>query len=347
MALYRVSLRTISRGRGQLAVATAAYISGDVLYLESEHWTYDWSWRAKDVAHSELFGAHGWSREELWNEAEWAEGRWDGVTARELILALPHELSLPEQIALACEFAEWLSDRYGVAADLAVHLPNVRGGQDERNVHAHLMFTVRGMSPEGLRDRTEVWDDMKTGGPELKMVRAEWRRMYNEALERAGLEIRVDERSYTDQGLERLPGVHLGPVRSELERAGSPTEAGDYNRRVELLNRIRAAIGPELDWDWQGKAKTFSDKDGHRAYSACRGVLFRLRQSEATLEQDPRALSSDQRREIRVLRKELVALQDVLRPFRDAVREERIRRRKLHEQEKKRSRGKSGRSRTE
>lgn len=35
----------------------------------------------------------------------------------------------------------------------------------------------------------------------------------NEALAEAGLEVRVDHRSLRDQGIDRTPGVHLGPAK--------------------------------------------------------------------------------------------------------------------------------------
>jgi hypothetical protein len=82
MALYRLAIRTVSRGKGAVSVAVAAYISGSRFHNLRELTTYDFTWR-QDVVFTELVGNYGRTSEELWNLAERRELRWDGVTARE------------------------------------------------------------------------------------------------------------------------------------------------------------------------------------------------------------------------------------------------------------------------
>jgi len=58
---------------------------------------------------------------------------------------------------------------------------------------------------------------------------------------RAGHEVRIDHRSYTEQGIERLPGVHLGPTVQAMEARGiihsRPEMRGSDTVAVGALNR--------------------------------------------------------------------------------------------------------------
>ena len=58
-------------------------------------------------------------RSTLWNAAEAAEKRKDARVAREIEVALPHELTADQRLELTREFAQGLADRYGVAVDFA------------------------------------------------------------------------------------------------------------------------------------------------------------------------------------------------------------------------------------
>jgi len=74
---------------------------------------------------------------------------------------------------------------------------------------------------------------------ELEKVRRVWEELANNALERSGIDARIDHRSYADQGVDRLPTSHLGPAVSTMERDGILTRAGDHNRIVSTINLVR------------------------------------------------------------------------------------------------------------
>lgn len=90
------------------------------------------------------------SRASLWNAAEASETRKNSRVAREVILALPHELTDTERQALARDMALYLVERYRVAVDVAIHAPCEGDGHDPRNHHAHLLFTTRELTQEGF-----------------------------------------------------------------------------------------------------------------------------------------------------------------------------------------------------
>lgn len=174
-AAYRAgeALRERSGGADREAVSAAelaAYRSGGTL-ADGAGAVHDYS-RKQGVAYSEIVLPDGvsaaWARdrEALWNAAEGAEKRKDARVAREWRVALPHELSHDERIELARDFAHLIAERYGVAADLAVHAPSTSG--EQRNWHAHILCTTREISDEGFgRKAVLEWSNKRLAEKEL------------------------------------------------------------------------------------------------------------------------------------------------------------------------------------
>jgi len=139
-------------------------------------------------------------RSKLWSGAELAENRKNSVVAREVEVGLPAELTAAEREELATGFAAHLVDRYGVAAEVSIHEPSRDG--DQRNHHAHILFTTRRMDETGFTEKTRELDDKRTGPEEIEAIRKDWETFQNRALERAGQEKRVDHRSLSAQRTE-------------------------------------------------------------------------------------------------------------------------------------------------
>ncbi len=222
MAIYHCSLKVFSRSEGHSAVAAAAYRSGSILKDERAGRIHRYHKRtgvadtfilAPPCAPKSLL-----TRAELWNAAEASENRKNSRVAREVILALPHELSDTEREALSRDMALYLIERYRVAVDVAVHSPVVGDGHDPRNHHAHLLFTTREVTKDGLGAKTRILDDKISGPQEIEIIREVWETLANDALERAGFpDAKIDRRSLEDQGIDRIPQTHEGKASKNAE----------------------------------------------------------------------------------------------------------------------------------
>ncbi|MBU2785892.1 MobA/MobL family protein [Acidithiobacillus ferriphilus] len=258
MAIYHASTKPIARSAGRSAVAAAAYRAGVELVDARTGLVHDYT-RKGGVELTEILTPDGLGveRNALWNAAELAEKRKDARTAREWIVALPAELDAGQRTDLARDFAQALVARYGVAVDLAIHAPDREG--DHRNHHAHLLTTTRQVSraPDGglvlgakahieLSDKARRERSLGAAADEVKAVRALWENTANAALERAGVEARIDARSLQAQGVDREATQHLGPVASEMERRGKESDRGDGNREVSVNNEERARLSAEI-----------------------------------------------------------------------------------------------------
>ena len=177
------------------------------------------------------------------------------MTAREWELALPSELSDAARIDIARAFAAQLVERYGVAADVAIHAPHREG--DQRNHHAHILTTTRVLSAEGLTDKTRILDAASTGGPEIEAMRGYWAGLQNHALEMVGQVERVDHRSLEAQReealslgdtlkaeeLDREPELKLGPAANAIERREqlvAQAEGREYEPLTQRGARVHA-----------------------------------------------------------------------------------------------------------
>ena len=259
MALYHLSVKPVSRGGGQSAVACAAYRTAEELRDERQGVTHDYQ-RKRGVEATMLLvpgeagelltmEGTGWTaeRERLWNAAEAAEKRKDARVGREYEVALPCELDAAGRLRLVRLFGHELVERYGVAVDAAIHAPGREG--DGRNWHAHVLTTTRKATPEGLGEKAEIElsDSARArlglgrAADEIEGVRALWGGLVNQALEQARVSERVDHRSYERQGLGHLtPMQHAGPAVSNMERVAE---------RKRVRERVPEAVsGPEVAW---------------------------------------------------------------------------------------------------
>ena len=215
MAIYHCSLRTFSRAQGHSAVAAAAYRSGARLKDERTGAVHRYEKR-KGVRSAFILAPHGvpekfLTRAFLWNAAESSETRKNSRVAREVILALPHELSDKARAELARDMGLYLMERYRVAVDVAIHSPVTGDGHDPRNHHAHLLFTTRELTNEGFGAKTRILDDKTTGPQEIKIIREVWETLANDALVRVGFsDVKIDRRTLEGQGIDRIPQTHEG-----------------------------------------------------------------------------------------------------------------------------------------
>jgi MobA/MobL family len=189
----------------------------------------------------------------LWNTVERIEHRKNARLAREMILALPHQVNLDVHIAMLRAFISTNLVSRGAIADIAIHKPPIEHGGDARNWHAHVLFTDRPMTPTGFAAKKDrMWNARDT----LLQWRKAWADTHNATMEHLGLTHRIDHRSLeaqrqdalqrgdviADLDLDRTPQIHVG----KAHHARHPdrtiyTTRRDQNRAILTRNKERAA----------------------------------------------------------------------------------------------------------
>lgn len=253
MAIYHLSVKTVSRSDGRTATAAAAYRAGAQIVDDRTGEIHDYR-RKKGIVSATLFvpeDAPAWAskRAELWNKAEESETRKNSTVAREFEVALPDELDTDQRQELAHALAVELVKNHRCAVDVAIHEPGKEG--DTRNHHAHILCTTRRLGPGGFGDKTRELDDRANGAIEITLWRERWAEMTNDALARAGRTERVDHRTLAAQGIDREPTIHLGPAATAIERRGKTSQKtlNQAERKAEQAAKHRAKAAAEREAD--------------------------------------------------------------------------------------------------
>ena len=245
MAIYHLSASIVKRSAGRSVVAAAAYRAAAKIEDITTGLVHDYT-RKKGVDHSEILSPisdsleNEWltNRQELWNRIEEVERRKDAQLARDITLAIPRELSRPEQIALVREYVQTNYVAAGMVADVNLH------HLDGENPHAHVLLTLRNLqtNPEGKVEfglKNTEWNRKEL----LITHRKSWQEITNKYLVAAGSEAKIDCRSLQEQGSPFIPQIHVGVHATAMKRKGISTDRSDRFDLIEVENNeIRARL---------------------------------------------------------------------------------------------------------
>lgn len=270
MAICFVKAKVIGRSGGQSAVAAAAYRSGLKLTDDRTGDIHDYR-KKRGVDYSEIltpFAAineNDWltDRSKLWNKVEASEIRSDAQLSREMIIAIPIELDRDAMIKLVCEHVQGSYVDRGMIADINLH------DLDGNNPHAHIMLTMRELIINGegtinFGKKNRAWNDKKL----VETQKREWGKLANQCLKHAGIDARIDSRSYEEQGINKIPQIHVGAAASRMEKRGIKTQRGDHNREVAIANQKIANTQADINQaqkDLAALAAEFAQESERRA----------------------------------------------------------------------------------
>ena len=271
MAIYHLSIKIGSRHGTKSSVAAAAYRAGQKLKDERSGKTYDYT-NKKEVTYSEIIlpeNAPSFfsDRASLWNSVEEAEKQDNAQLYREFEVALPKELSREHQLQAAHEFFQRRAAE-GMIVDWSFH-------DKPGNPHVHGIAPTRGVKKDGswAQKRKQVYAldengeripviDKRTGQQKIgakgrkmwkretveandwnsrdraKQWRAEWTVICNRYLAMERQPERIDERSYEEQGIDRVATRPEGYAARQIEARGGVSMIAEQNRQIRLLNRL-------------------------------------------------------------------------------------------------------------
>lgn len=275
MALFHFHVDQISRGKGQSAIAAAAYRAGSKMFSEYYNEFSDYTKR-QDVICSDIFipeyvPERLKDRATLWNEIEKIEKNPRSQLAYSFNIALQDELSMAENIRIATEFCNEQFVSRGMIVDFAVHQGDSASDEPE-NPHFHVMIPIRPMKENGTwgekQRREYILDENgdkvldKKGKPKFMAVsttgwgspellrewRESWAMKVNQTFEKNGICEKIDHRSYADRGMDLIPTIHEGPAVRAMEARGIKTEIGELNREIKFFNIMKVQLMEIVDW---------------------------------------------------------------------------------------------------
>lgn len=232
MAVFHFNCKYLSRAgeTEKNAVRAASYCAGTKLSDLNTDRTYNYS-KKREVIFSEIqapANSPEWvaDRQRLWSEVEKKENRYDAKLMTQFEVSLPHELDEEQSKALMYDFVSSSLVKRGMIADWSIHWLI-------HNRHSHVNTTTREITGAGFGKKVREWEEKKT----LFALRKEWADCANKHLEIAGFDVRIDHRSFKDQGIDHKPTIHVGPERATNQ--DTVAERKRHNRKIRHRNQQR------------------------------------------------------------------------------------------------------------
>ncbi|MCY3874829.1 MAG: MobA/MobL family protein [Rhodobacteraceae bacterium] len=216
MAITVAIIRPLRFSDGKSAVRLSAYCHKAVFVrdLTGERCG---NFSSSNVVHEELVippSSAEWAHEKYPSSPEGAQRLWNDIEiheelhnpcptricALELMIALPLELTLDENVSLSSTFARKSLTRRGYPLDLVVH-------DKPGNPHAHVIFAQRPALPGGWGSKHQYAHFARMN----KDLRFEFVQTANVFLSFAGETKLLDVRKYAERGLRLAPVDKLGP----------------------------------------------------------------------------------------------------------------------------------------
>ncbi len=260
MAIYHFSAKVISRANGSSALASAAYRSASRFHDQRLDRHHDFT-NKSGVVHSEVMMPDNApeelrERERLWNGVEAAEKRKDAQLAREVEFAIPREMDQAQGIELARDFVQREFVARGMIADLNVHWDI--GADGQAKPHAHVMLAMRSVDEHGFGAKVRDWNRTDL----LEHWREAWGVHVNERLAELGIDVRIDHRSFEDQGIDLEPQHKIGRAARSRAEDGLEADRLDEHREIARENGERIIRNPAIALDAITRQQaTFTQRD--------------------------------------------------------------------------------------
>lgn len=245
MNYFHLEAKVVSRGAGRSAIAAAAYASCSRLYNDYDGLTHDYT-RKHGCLYSEVFlpqyAPEEWKdRQLLWEAVESVEKTKDSRLARELVVALPSELSLDDWKGMLERFVREQGIDLGMCADVNIHDPYPPG----HNPHSHILFTMRPLDENGKwQAKTQKEYLCKRGGEERGFTADEFKTAKTQGWEKQYMYQFEEKKEYlTPSEAEKIEGC------IRISKTPKSTRYGRQNPLTELWNSEEQIFAWRKSWE--------------------------------------------------------------------------------------------------
>ena len=316
MAIYHLTVKNISRAKGQSACATLSYILSDKIIDERLGKTYygfggaDRIMQANTILPDNI-DPQMKTASAIFNSLELYDKSSNARIAKHIEAALPREISLENSICIVEEYINNHFSKHGYPAVYSIH-----SDKDNNNPHVHILVANRSIDPTthtwaktktkkeyaldaqgnriplldpvtGLQKidsrnrkqwkRISVEENLMDKKEFLQELRDDWAIECNKHLPR---EKHIDASSFATRGIDAIPTIHEGYVAREIHQAFVRGERHDDSTLVQQNKRIKThnQILKQLKTELGQIVRTLSDLlKGDHVHDRLRKVLQRAR----------------------------------------------------------------------
>lgn len=237
MELY-LDVKTVGKGdKGRTACGSSAYRACDKI-IDNAGNDHDFTRKGGHVAGGVVLPAGApeelLDRQTLWQRHDQKEIRKDAQIFREVEIGLHNSLSYDAAERVCVALAKRAAGM-GMCVQWDIH--DKTNNKGERNLHAHLMLSMRDLQPDGaFGKKNRSWNKYNGGMNLADVLRPYAAELMNNELDKIGVADRVEYRSFVDRGIDRIPTVHVGVAACALEGKDSITFKVMLNRRIRQIN---------------------------------------------------------------------------------------------------------------
>ena len=247
MAIFHMSFKVLKRSEGKSSVYLSAYQNREKTKDNRTGATWDYSNKTGLFDSFILSPAHTptdliESSATLWNAVESTEKRKDAQLSRYFDVALPVELDDEQKKQLMIDYCQENFVSYGMIADIALH------DLDSKNPHAHVMLTMREITPEGFKNKVREWNDKEN----IEAWRNNWEVSANKALKNNGHKSRIDSRSLEDQKEE---------AQNKAKKTKDPKKRAFWISKAIELDRKPMSRIHRNDWNKGRKLRRIEEEE--------------------------------------------------------------------------------------
>lgn len=266
MAQYRCSIKpNVSRGADQSLAASVAYVLRADLTDNRLGTRHNYTNHPSKALFTGIYApkdAPAWARDpqQLVDAIDEIEKRADAQLVRPIEVNLPHEFTLEQQRYLLQDYIRDFT-RKGFVVIAAIHKPDPHSS-DERNIHAHLLVSLRTINADGFSpDKSQEQQNYRNRHQYTADLRASWAKLGERHLTRHGFALEGERWAKGDLTLiqqraaalergdhqwaehcNREAGRHLGPAVSAMHRKGRRTQRGAEHEATHERNQLRAEL---------------------------------------------------------------------------------------------------------
>lgn len=247
MELY-LDVKTVGKGdQGRTACGSSAYRACDKI-IDNAGNRHDFSRKSGYVTGGVILPAGApaelFDRQTLWQRHDQKEIRKDAQIFREVEVSLHNSLSYDAAARVCIAIAQRAADM-GMCVQWDIHDKTNKKG--ERNLHAHLMLSMRELLPDGtFGNKNRSWNKYNGGMNLADVLRPYAAELMNAELDQIGVADRVEYLSFADRGIDRIPTVHVGVTACALEEKGIDTFKVVLNRRIREINAEHITYAEKL-----------------------------------------------------------------------------------------------------
>lgn len=286
--------KQVQRSHGRSSVAASAYRSASKIIDERTGIIHDYA-NKKGVEHSDIFtpdNAPKFAKNgaTLWNAVEEKEKKSNSITARERIVAFPHEFNIFQRKEAGANISREIMNRYNCAVESSYHkadkIIDTETGEitDNKNNHVHIMFTNRGFD-ENTQDgwsktkfRNYSHDRITVNGEtttkashENKTLRAFIAGEINRIAQRDNLQVKTEHLSFKERGIDQEATQHLGYVASDMKKKGKVNQRENINIAIRASNDNRAKLKQQkqvIQFNYERQKKALAQQEKNQQKQA-------------------------------------------------------------------------------